>query len=108
MRDRLAVRMGELSQSLRILIKIFEGLPEGPLTTEPLAPPSSLGAMGWGIVGAPQGDENQFVRLDGDGNVSLWERRPPGASNMTALPELLVGNELADVALILASVAPVF
>ena len=107
-RDRLAVRMGELSQSLRILIKIFEGLPEGPLTTEPLAPPSSLGAMGWGIVGAPQGDENQFVRLDGDGNVSLWERRPPGASNMTALPELLVGNELADVALILASVAPVF
>ena len=106
MRDRLAVRVGELSQSLRILIKIFEGLPEGPLATEPLAPP--LGATGWGIVGAPQGDENQFVRLDGEGNVSLWERRSPGASNLTALPDLLVGNELADVAPILASVAPVF
>jgi Ni,Fe-hydrogenase III large subunit len=85
--DRFLVRVMEVIQSLDLLEKIVDGIPEGPITWEPKLPKvlASLKAadgIGWGIIEAPRGDDTHIVKLTkGEDNLTWWKVRAPTYSN---------------------------
>lgn len=110
--DRFAVRVMEVYQSLDILDKVLDGMPEGPIVAEPnlnkvLAALKKADGVGWGIMEAPRGDDTHVVTLKGgEENVFCWKVRAPTYSNATAWPLMFKDNELADAPLIINSIDP--
>jgi membrane-bound hydrogenase subunit alpha len=110
--DRFAVRVLEVYQSLDIIEKVLDGLPEGPFVAEPnlnkvLVSLKKAEGTGWGIIEAPRGDDTHIVRLKGgDDNIFWWKVRAPTYANAVSWPIMFQGNELADVPLIINSIDP--
>jgi membrane-bound hydrogenase subunit alpha len=110
--DRFIVRTMEVYQSLDIIEKVLEGLPEGPYVAEQnlnkvLASLTKAEGTGWGLIEAPRGDNTHVVQLKGgDTNVHYWKVRAPTYANAVSWPVMFRGNELADAPLIINSVDP--
>ena len=110
--DRFAVRVQEVYQSLDIIEKALDSLPEGPFAAEQ-DPDKVMGCLknadgtGWGIIEAPRGDNTHIVRLKaGDENVCRWKVRAPTCANAACWPLMFRGSELADAPLIINSIDP--
>ncbi|MCF4113732.1 MULTISPECIES: hydrogenase large subunit [Dethiosulfovibrio] len=110
--DRFLVRVYEVLQSLDILEKIMEGLPEGPITFEPkvnklLTVLKKAEGVGYGCIEAPRGDDTHAVGLKAQQeNVQWWKVRAPTYSNAVSWPLMFKDNELADAPLIINSIDP--
>ncbi|MDD2206803.1 MAG: nickel-dependent hydrogenase large subunit [Aminobacterium sp.] len=110
--DRFLVRVLELYQSLDIIEKIIEGLPEGDIVFEKnlvkvLNVLKAADGEGWGCIEAPRGDDTHVIRLKGgDEHVYWWKVRAPTYSNAVSWPLMFRNNELADAPLIINSVDP--
>ncbi|HQF91766.1 MAG TPA: nickel-dependent hydrogenase large subunit [Synergistaceae bacterium] len=110
--DRFAVRALEVYQSLDIIEKAMEGLPEGDLMWEPKLPKllaylKQAEGEGFAALEAPRGDDTHVVRLvKGDENVTSWKVRAPTYSNAVSWPLMFRQQELADVPLIINSIDP--
>jgi membrane-bound hydrogenase subunit alpha len=110
--DRFLVRVLELYQSLDILEKIIEGLPEGDIVFEKslvkvLNILKAADGEGWSSIEAPRGDDTHVVRLKGgQENVYWWKVRAPTYSNAVSWPIMFRNNELADAPLIINSIDP--
>lgn len=110
--DRFAVRVLEVYQSLDILEKLLDGLPEGPYLAEPnvnkvLVSLKKAEGTGWGIIEAPRGDDTHIVQLKGgEENVFWWKVRAPTYANAVSWPLMFRNNELADAPLIINSIDP--
>ncbi|MDR1874688.1 MAG: nickel-dependent hydrogenase large subunit [Synergistaceae bacterium] len=110
--DRFAVRVLEVYQSLDIIEKILDGLPEGPFVEEAnlnkvMASLKKADGTGWGIIEAPRGDDTHIVSLKGGvDNVLWWKVRAPTYANAVSWPIMFRGNELADAPLIINSIDP--
>jgi membrane-bound hydrogenase subunit alpha len=110
--DRFIVRTMEVYQSLDIIEKVLDGLPEGPYVAEQnlnkvLMSLKKAEGVGWGLIEAPRGDNTHVVQLKaGDDNVHYWKVRAPTYANAVSWPVMLQGNELADAPLIISSVDP--
>ena len=110
--DRFAVRVLEVYQSLDIMEKVLDGLPEGPFVAEPnlnkvLVSLKKAEGTGWGIIEAPRGDDTHIVQLKGgDDTVHSWKVRAPTYANAVTWPLMFRGNELADAPLIINSIDP--
>jgi membrane-bound hydrogenase subunit alpha len=110
--DRFVVRVQEVYQSLDIIEKTLDGLPEGPFVAEQnlnkvMASLKKAEGTGWGIIEAPRGDNTHIVQLKGgDDNVHYWKVRAPTYANAVSWPLMFRGNELADAPLIINSIDP--
>ncbi|NCC96479.1 MAG: NADH dehydrogenase subunit, partial [Synergistales bacterium] len=110
--DRFLVRVYEVLQSLDILEKILEGLPEGDITSEPkvnklLMTLKKAEGVGYGCIEAPRGDDTHAVGLKAQQeNILWWKVRAPTYSNAVSWPLMFRGNELADAPLIINSIDP--
>lgn len=110
--DRFAVRVLEVYQSLDIIEKLLDGMPEGPFLSDSninrvLASLKKADGTGWGIIEAPRGDDTHIVRLKGgDDNVFWWKVRAPTYANAVSWPLMFRDNELADAPLIINSIDP--
>jgi len=110
--DRFIVRVQEVYQSLNIIEKVLDGLPEGPFVAEQnlnkvMASLTKAEGTGWGIIEAPRGDSTHVVQLKGgDANVHSWKVRAPTYANAVSWPLMFRGNELADAPLIINSIDP--
>ena len=110
--DRFLVRVLELYQSLDILEKIIEGLPEGDIVFEKslvkvLNILKAADGEGWSSIEAPRGDDTHVVQLKGgQENVYWWKVRAPTYSNAVSWPIMFRNNELADAPLIINSIDP--
>ncbi|GHS87676.1 hydrogenase [Synergistales bacterium] len=110
--DRFAVRVLEVYQSLDIIEKILDGLPEGSFVAESnvnkvLASLKKAEGVGWGILEAPRGDDTHVVSLKGgEDNVLWWKVRAPTYASAVSWPIMFRGNELADAPLIINSIDP--
>ena len=110
--DRYLVRLLEVYQSLDLLEKILDGLPEGPIAAFPkpvagLAKMKMAEGFGYGCIEAPRGAVTHAVELKkGDENVYMWKICAPTYANSQAWPLMFIGNEIADAALIINSVDP--
>jgi len=110
--DRFLVRVHEVYQSLDIIEKVMEGLPEGDIMWEKnlnkvLAYLKKAEGTGMSSIEAPRGDDTHIVHLDGgDENVTWWKVRAPTYSNAVSWPLMFRNNELADAPLIINSIDP--
>lgn len=110
--DRFFVRVMEVIQSLELLEKIVDGIPEGPIAWEPKLPKvlSALKAadgIGWGIIEGPRGDDTHVVKLTkGEENVTWWKVRAPTYANAVSWPLMFKDQEIADAPLIINSIDP--
>jgi len=110
--DRFIVRVQEVYQSLDIIEKLLDGLPEGPFVAEQnlnkvMAVLKKAEGIGWGIIEAPRGDGTHIVQLKGgDENVHNWKARAPTYANAVTWPLMFRGNELADAPLIINGIDP--
>ncbi|AER66932.1 NADH-ubiquinone oxidoreductase chain 49kDa [Thermovirga lienii DSM 17291] len=110
--DRFLVRVLEVYQSLEIIEKCLEGLPEGDLMWEPKLPKllsylKQAEGMGVGSIEGPRGDDIHVVKLTGgQENITWWKVRAPTYANAVSWPIMFRGNDVADAPLIINSVDP--
>jgi Ni,Fe-hydrogenase III large subunit len=102
---RLVVRLLECFESFKIIERTLELLPGGDYRYETMPP---LLAKGEGLsrVEAPGGENFCFVKMDGSDTPQRVKLRGPAYVNLPALQRALIGQDIADVAVIVASFGP--
>lgn len=104
--DRFMIRLLELRQSVKILEQALKDIPEGPI----MDPKSKLRGFrpkpgeAYGRIEAPKGELGFYVISDGTPNPYRYRVRPPSLINLTILEDMCLGQNVADVVLILGSV----
>lgn len=110
--DRLLVRLKEVWQSMEIIQRCLEGLPEGPILFEPkiarlLTYLKKAEGEGLGVVEGPRGNDTHYVKLvGGREEPSSWKVRAPTYANAMSWPVMFRDQEIADVPLIVNSIDP--
>jgi membrane-bound hydrogenase subunit alpha len=110
--DRFLVRVLEVYQSLEIIEKCLDDLPEGDLMWEPNLPKllnylKRADGTGVSSIEGPRGDDTHVVKLTGgEENVTWWKVRAPTYANGVSWPIMFRNNDLADAPLIINSVDP--
>jgi NADH-quinone oxidoreductase subunit D len=97
---RTRVRVSELYESLRIISQVVDRMPEGELSAELPAPPVNEDC---GRVEAPRGELIYFVRLGGTNFPDRVKLRPPTYVNDPAVAEMLIGEPVDNLPLVLES-----
>jgi membrane-bound hydrogenase subunit alpha len=110
--DNIIVRLLEVAQSIEIIEFCLENLPDGPLMSIPKIP-ALLAALkkasgeGIGRHEAPRGEVFHYVRLEeGVEEPAVWKVKAPTYSNLMAWVPKFLGDEIADVPIIAASIDP--
>ncbi|MCD6461445.1 MAG: nickel-dependent hydrogenase large subunit [Thermoplasmata archaeon] len=109
---KTVVRILEVGQSLDIIEFCLDNMPPGPIRWEMnvnkvLMHMKKAGGEAIGMTEAPRGEMIHYVRLDpGDENVSAWKVRASTYNNIIAWQKMLVGAQIADVAIVAASIDP--
>ncbi|MEM4462031.1 MAG: nickel-dependent hydrogenase large subunit [Candidatus Bathyarchaeia archaeon] len=106
---RTEVRILEIFESINIIRAILDRLPDGPIR-----PKENVFRLMRGIpegeaislVEAPRGELLYFVKTDGSGGLKRLKVRTPTFSNLIGLKPMLIGCEIADVPVIVASIDP--
>jgi membrane-bound hydrogenase subunit alpha len=87
-------------------------MPEGPLLAEPkiaklLALLKKAEGEAVARVEAPRGENLHYVRMKaGDETLEAWKIRAPTYANLQSVRTMLVGGQIADVPISLASLDP--
>ncbi len=110
--DNIIVRLLEVGQSIEIIEFCLENLPEGELTSIPKVP-ALLAALkkasgeGIGRHEAPRGEVFHYVRLEEDvEEMAVWKVRAPTYGNLIGWVPKFLGNEVADIPIVAASIDP--
>lgn len=110
--DKIVVRLLEVGQSLDIIERALEGMPEGPITSIPkipalLAQLKKAEGEGLGWHEAPRGEVIHYVRLvGGEESPLVWKVKAPTYSNFMSWPPMFEDQEIADIPIIAASIDP--
>jgi membrane-bound hydrogenase subunit alpha len=110
--DNIIVRLLEVAQSIEIIEFCLENLPSGELMSIPKVP-ALLAALkkasgeGIGRHEAPRGEVFHYVRLEeGVEEPVAWKVKAPTYSNLIGWVPKFLGDEIADVPIIAASIDP--
>jgi len=96
---RVAVRFDEIFESLRLIRRICDGLPAGPVARSvPL--PVTDGARGMGWVEGWRGQVVVALELGADGRVTRCHPHDPSWQNWPVLEHAVIGNIVPDFPLI--------
>jgi NADH-quinone oxidoreductase subunit D len=104
--DRFMVRMLEMRESLKILQQALKDIPGGPVM-DPKAKNRGLRPKpgeAYGRIESPKGELGFYLISDGGPNPYRYRVRPPSLINLTVLEDMSLGQNVADVVLILGSV----
>ena len=102
--DRMVIRIEEMKQSLRIIRQCMSELPGGPHKVDvPLAlrPPAG---EAYSRVESPKGEIGFYVVSDGGPAPYRWHVRSPSLINLSVLPEMTIGQTIADAIVTLGSI----
>jgi NADH-quinone oxidoreductase subunit D len=106
---RIEVRILELFGSINIIRTILDELPNGPISKEE----SVLKLMrkipegeAISMVEAPRGELLYFVKTNGDEGLWRLKVRTPTIPNVLGLKPMLIGCEIADIPVTVASIDP--
>jgi NADH-quinone oxidoreductase subunit D len=104
--DRFMIRLLEMRQSIHILEQALKDVPAGPIMDPKTKIRNFRPKPGeaYGRIEAPKGELGFYVISDGTGNPYRYRVRPPSLINLTILEDMCLGNNVADVVLILGSV----
>src|SRR3989441_11268205 len=109
---RYRVRMVEFRESITIARQVLDGLPEGPISSRPGV--KSVGQVrvpkgeGYARVEGARGEGGCYLVADGGPQPHRLKWRGASFSNLSVLPHILPGVQVADVVAIMGSVDPVF
>jgi len=104
--DRYMIRLLEMRESVRILEQAMRDLPEGPI----IDPKTKIRGFrpkpgeAYGRIEAPKGELGFYLVSDGSPNPYRYRVRPPSLVNLTVLEDMCLGQNVADVVIILGSV----
>jgi len=101
---RTKVRIGELVQSVRIARNCLLNIPDGPVRVN--APKTAPKGEILSRYEAPRGELVHFIRTNGTDRVSRIDIRTPTLANWTSVAVGLVGQNLADIPVIVAAIDP--
>lgn len=101
---RAKVRIGELYQSIDIILGALQNLPEGAIA----APVRGVPPKGefFTRVEQPRGEAVYYVKGNGTKNLERFRLRTPTNCNIAALVKMLQGCDLADVPNIILTIDP--
>ncbi len=104
--SRALVRLRELFQSIEIVRQAVSNLPQGPIAVDALPLPHPGEAFG--RVEAHRGELVYYVRSNGTNRPERVKIRTPSVVNNNSLLTMMLGETIADVPIILASIDPCF
>ena len=106
---RTEVRISELFESINVIQTILDELPNGSISMEE----SALKLMRKipegetvSIVEAPRGELLYFVKTNGKDGLWRLKVRTPTIANVLGLKPMLIGGEIADIPVTVASIDP--
>jgi NADH-quinone oxidoreductase subunit D len=104
--DRFMIRLLELRESVKILEQALKDIPAGPV----MDPKAKIRGFrpkpgeAYGRIEAPKGELGFYLISDGGPDPYRYRVRPPSLINLTILEDMCLGQNVADVVLILGSV----
>lgn len=105
---RLEVRIHELLESINLVRTILDTLPGGAISQS--ASPIRLMRVPEGEVfsrvEAPRGELVYYLKTDGKEGLSRLKVRTPTLANVAGLKSMLMGGEIADIPVVVASIDP--
>jgi membrane-bound hydrogenase subunit alpha len=101
---RTRVRIGELWESTQIVRYCLENIPAGPVRVE--APKNAPKGEILSRYEAPRGELAHYIRTNGTDKVERVDIRSPTLANWTSVAMCLVGQNLADIPVIVAAIDP--
>ncbi len=104
--SRFIVRINELFESYRLIRAILDHMPEGDLTAR--IPRRIKEGETISRVEAPRGELFYFIKSNGSDTPERIKVRTPTMCNMASVPVLGIGQQLADIPMILAGIDPCF
>jgi NADH-quinone oxidoreductase subunit D len=104
--DRFMVRLLEARESIKILEQALKDIPGGPVMDPKAKIRGFRPKVGeaYGRIEAPKGELGFYLISDGGPNPYRYRVRPPSLINLTILEDMALGQNVADVVLILGSV----
>jgi NADH-quinone oxidoreductase subunit D len=104
--DRYMIRVLEMRESLKILERALQEIPEGPIIDPKYKVRNFKPKVGevYGRIEAPKGELGFYVISDGSTNPYRYRIRPPSLINLTVLEDMCLGQSIADAVIILGSV----
>jgi NADH-quinone oxidoreductase subunit D len=104
--DRYMIRLLEMRESVSILQQAMRDLPEGPFTDPKTKVRNFRPKPGeaYGRIEAPKGELGFYLISDGTPNPYRYRVRPPSLINLTILEDMCLGQNIADVVIILGSI----
>jgi NADH-quinone oxidoreductase subunit D len=108
---RFQVRFEEISASLKLVRRIAEGLPSGPVfSRKPIKNPKATKlpkGEAYAAVESPRGELGFHIVSDGSPRPYRLKINAPSFKNLQVVPHILPGGLLADVVATLGSLDPV-
>ncbi|MBN2467871.1 MAG: hypothetical protein JXD19_06930 [Deltaproteobacteria bacterium] len=104
---RTLVRLEETLESIRLVRQGVQELPDGSIMAnipEEIPP----GKEGVRVVEAPRGESVHYVLTGENNRPYRWKVRAPSYMNLASVPAMIMGQELADVPISIASYDPCF
>ena len=102
---KAVVRCLECFESIKIIEQCLDQIPEGPIQTRVEKIPPGEGC---GHYEAPRGETFHYVRSDGGDGPVRHKIRAPSYVNIPSFRASCIGQHIADVTIILASVDPCY
>jgi ech hydrogenase subunit E len=106
LKARFVVRIRELFESYRYIRTLLAMLPEGELTSR--MPRRIKAGETISRVEAPRGELFYFIKSNGSDMPERIHLRTPTLSNFASVTQLVIGQHLADVPMILVGIDPCF
>ncbi len=109
--DRIAVRLLEVKQSIELIEKCLQQMPNGKIAYEEkslklLAQLKGIEGEGIGRHEAPRGEVFHYVLFVGQEAPYSWKVRAPTYNNLLSWVPMLLGEQIADIPIVAASTDP--
>lgn len=109
--DRIVVRLFEIPQSISIIRQCLCAMPNGEILWEQKMPKllsacKKAEGQALGRVEAPRGECIHYVRMNQADSPYMWKVKASTYSNQLAWLEILKGEQIADIPIIVASIDP--
>ncbi|MBC7318183.1 nickel-dependent hydrogenase large subunit [Candidatus Bipolaricaulota bacterium] len=110
--DKIVVRLLEVGQSIEIIEKALDNMPDGEITSFPKIPAllahlKKAEGEGLGWHEAPRGEVIHYVRLvSGEESPLVWKVKAPTYSNLMSWYPMFEDQEVADIPIIAACIDP--
>jgi NADH-quinone oxidoreductase subunit D len=101
---RVVVRLQEVLEAINIIRQALKKMPAGPIRTKwkPEIPPNQATAR----IEAPRGELLHFGISNGTNKPERWRARTPTYANFASLGPMFVGESIAEIPIVLASIDP--